>query len=238
MPDDHVTGEHCFSLAGEELWLLPERALFWKRTATLILADPHIGKTDAFRAASVAVPEGTTTADLTRLDRLIERHNPHTVIILGDLLHASSGRTEATLAAVTAWRAHHTDLDLVLVRGNHDAHAGDPPDAWGVTCVDEPWHMPPFTLCHHPQAQTNRYTLAGHLHPAARLSGVGRQRATLPCFWFGAQVGVLPAFGSFTGTKVINPAPGDHVFVIAGDEVVAVSGALGRTAPVQPGSHG
>ncbi|MFQ3632355.1 ligase-associated DNA damage response endonuclease PdeM [Roseiflexus sp.] len=233
----HMSDKIIFSLAGEEVWLFPERALFWKNAAALVIADPHIGKAGAFRAAAIAVPEDTTIADLDRLSRLVVRCNPRVIIILGDLLHARSGRTALTLATVAAWRARHADLDLILVRGNHDARAGDPPETWGITCVDEPCSMPPFALCHHPDIHTNGYTLAGHLHPAARLTGAGKQRITLPCFWFGAQIGVLPAFGGFTGAKVITPAPGDHVFVIADDTVIAVSDALSGTAPAQPASR-
>lgn len=235
MSDNHIVSEPWLSLAGEEVRLLPERALFWQRAATLIIADPHLGKAGAFRAASIAVPEGTTTADLDRLSRVIARCNAQKVVILGDLLHARSGRTATTLAAFAEWRERHADLDLFLVRGNHDARAGDPPEAWGVVCVDEPWHLSPFVLRHHPAAHESGYTLAGHLHPAVRLTGAGRQRATLPCFWFGAQVGVLPAFGSFTGAALITPEPDDQVFVIADDAVVAVSGASGGTASAPRG---
>ncbi|MCS6840737.1 MAG: ligase-associated DNA damage response endonuclease PdeM [Roseiflexus sp.] len=235
MSDDQTVSEYSLLLAGEDVRLLPERALFWVRAATLIIADPHIGKASAFRAASIAVPEGTTTADLDRLSRIIARCNAQKVIVLGDLLHARSGRTAATIAAFAAWRERYADLDLFLVRGNHDARAGDPPDVWGVACVDEPWHLPPFILRHYPAAHTSGYTLAGHLHPAVRLTSAGRQRVTLPCFWFGAQVGVLPAFSSFTGATVITPEPNDQVFVIADDEVVAVSGASHGTAPAPRG---
>ncbi|ABU57435.1 ligase-associated DNA damage response endonuclease PdeM [Roseiflexus castenholzii] len=233
MPDDQTVSPPSLIIAGEEVQLLTERALFWQRTATLIIADPHIGKASAFRAAAVAVPEDTTHADLDRLSRLIARCNAQKVVILGDLLHARSGRTTATLAAVSAWRARHASLDLILVRGNHDVRAGDPPSAWDIACLDEPWQMPPFILRHHPAAHPDGYALAGHLHPAARLIGAGRQRATLPCFWFGAQVGVLPAFGSFTGATLIAPERDDQVFVIAGDDVVAVSGALRGTESAQ-----
>jgi metallophosphoesterase superfamily enzyme len=66
-----------------------------------------------------------------------------------------------------------------------------------------------------------RYVLAGHLHPAYRLAG-RRDAVRLPCFWFGAKVGVLPAFGDFTGARAISPAAGDRVFVVAGDRVIAV----------------
>jgi len=236
LDDQTISGRHC-SLAGEDVWLLPERALFWKRAATLIIADPHVGKPGAFRAAAIAAPEGTTIADLERLSTAIRRCGAQRLIVLGDLLHARSGRTAATMSAVEEWRTRHRSLDIVLVRGNHDMRAGDPPHSWRVTCVDEPWDMAPFTLRHHPESSVAGYTLAGHLHPAARLIGAGKQRLTLPCFWFGAQVGVLPAFGSFTGTKVIAPAPGDQVFVIAEDAVVAVSGAPGGTASAPTASR-
>ena len=65
------------------------------------------------------------------------------------------------------------------------------------------------------------YVLAGHWHPCIRV-GRGFDRLRLPCFWFGAQVGVLPAFGSFTGMHPIAHQPGDQVFAIAGDAVRAV----------------
>jgi uncharacterized protein len=44
----------------------------------------------------------------------------------------------------------------------------------------------------------------------------------LACFWFGPEVGVLPAFGSFTGSTAVSPAAGDEVFALAGEQVVAV----------------
>jgi hypothetical protein len=46
----------------------------------------------------------------------------------------------------------------------------------------------------------------------------------LPCFHFGAEVGVLPAFGAFTGMHVMPRAPDDRVFVVAGDAVRALPG--------------
>jgi len=45
----------------------------------------------------------------------------------------------------------------------------------------------------------------------------------LPCFWFGDAVGVLPAFGAFTGSAEVRPKRGDQVFVIAEEEVLKVA---------------
>jgi metallophosphoesterase superfamily enzyme len=102
LDDQTISGLYC-SLAGEDVWLLPERALFWKRAATLIIADPHVGKPGAFRAAAIAAPEGTTIADLERLSTAIRRCGAQRLIVLGDLLHARSGRTAATMSAFEEW---------------------------------------------------------------------------------------------------------------------------------------
>jgi hypothetical protein len=43
---------------------------------------------------------------------------------------------------------------------------------------------------------------------------------TLPCFHFGANVAILPAFGEFTGTALVRPVAGDRVYVVAGERVL------------------
>jgi metallophosphoesterase superfamily enzyme len=75
-------------------------------------------------------------------------------------------------------------------------------------------------LCHHPQARDDGYVLAGHLHPCIGLSGRAHDRLRLPCFHFGERVGVLPAFGAFTGMHPVRAGADEQVFVVA-DGVVA-----------------
>jgi DNA ligase-associated metallophosphoesterase len=208
------------TLAGESVLLLPERALFWPRHATLFVADTHWGKAAAFRAAAIPVPGGATSADLDRLQRALDRSGARRLVVLGDLLHARAGRAEGTLAAIAAWRRSQPELEILLVRGNHDRSAGDPPPEWGFELASEPVTLNPFVLRHTPEPSADGYVLAGHLHPGVRLLGAGRQRELLPCFWFGSRVGVLPAFGSFTGSLPIAPQPGDAIVVVAGDELV------------------
>ncbi len=214
--------DYPVTLAGEQLLLLPERAIYWPAEAALVISDLHIGKAAAFRAAGVPVPELTTAAMLSRLTAAIVRTGAKTILCLGDLLHAASGRTPAALEAVGSWRRQHSDLTVILVRGNHDTRAGDPPDAWDIRCVDEPWTFGPFAWRHRPAVTPGHYTFAGHIHPAVALNGQGRQQMTLPCFHFGAQICLLPAFGEFTGTALVRPVTGDRVFVVAGARVFPV----------------
>ncbi|MBL8379018.1 MAG: ligase-associated DNA damage response endonuclease PdeM [Burkholderiales bacterium] len=199
-------------VAGDELVLCRERAIHWPARATLLVADAHFGKAATFRARGVPVPEATTAANLAALDRLIERHALKRIVFLGDFLHAREARNRATQGALAAWRERHAALKLILVAGNHDHHAGDPSAGLRIERVEEPLVDGPFALCHHPQASSAGYVLAGHLHPAYRLSGK-RDALRLPCFWLGPNTGVLPAFGDFTGGHAITPAPGDRLFV-------------------------
>lgn len=204
---------------GEDLTLHAQRALSWRRT--LVIADPHFGKAATFRARGIPVPEATTASDLLRLGRLIEATAAERLVILGDCLHARSGRDEATLDTVAAWRRSFAALAVVLVRGNHDRHAGDPPSSWAFDAVDDPLLDGPFAFRHHPEPHDRAYALAGHLHPAVSLSG-GGDSLRPACFWFGPSVAVLPAFGAFTGATAIAPRAGDRVFAV-GPEVVEVS---------------
>jgi len=209
-------------LAGSRVRLLAQRAAFLPDHGMLLVADAHIGKATSFRRLGVPVPEATTDDTLGRLDGLLAATGATQVVFLGDLLHSARGRAPATLAAFARWRQAHGSLNLTLVRGNHDDHAGDPPADWGVRCVDGPLRAGGLALAHHPEPVEGAYVLAGHLHPCAFVGGRAHDRLRLPCFHLGARVGVLPAFGAFTGMHPVRTAPGDRVFVTTGDELRAL----------------
>lgn len=206
-------------VGGRPLALLPQKAALLQDSRTLLIADAHIGKAVSFRALGVPVPRGTTSDTLSRLTELVERHTVRRIVFLGDLLHSARSHAAATLAAVAQWRERHAALELLLVRGNHDDRAGDPPGSLRIEVVDEPHLEAGFALCHHPQPHDHAYVLAGHVHPCVSLGGRAHDRLRLPCFHFGERVGVLPAFGSFTGMHALERLPGDRAFVIADDEV-------------------
>lgn len=220
--------EFTTTLAGETLGLLPEGALWWPAQRLLMVADAHIGKAVSFRRLGVPVPQGTTTETLQGLSSAIARTDARHIVFLGDLLHSARSHAPATLTAVARWRERHRDLQLTLVRGNHDDRAGDPPSSLGIEVVDEPLRLGPFALCHHPDTVAGAYAIAGHWHPCVVIGGRARERLRLPCFWLGDEaahpVGVLPAFGAFTGMHPIERRGRDRVFAVAGDLVREVPG--------------
>jgi uncharacterized protein len=50
----------------------------------------------------------------------------------------------------------------------------------------------------------------------------------VPCYWYGNDCAVLPAFGEFTGLADIDAEPGDRGWVTMGEEVIAVSVAVAQ----------
>ncbi len=214
---------HAATLAGERVELFAERALYWPARGVLFIADVHLGKAAAFRAGGVALPRGGTQADLARLSALLARTGARRLVVLGDFLHAAAGRVAALDAAFARWRAAHADVAVMLVRGNHDDRAGDPPADWGITVVAAPHPLAPFLACHEPEEPPSGYALCGHVHPGVLLR-TGSDAARLPCFVLGPRRAILPAFGGFTGLATVPPAAGDRIVAIAGTRLFALPG--------------
>ncbi|MEX5591534.1 ligase-associated DNA damage response endonuclease PdeM [Pseudomonas orientalis] len=207
------------TLEGEQLWLLADRAVYWPARHSLLIADAHFGKASAYRSLGQPVPQGTTSENLQRLDRLLAAFPCNEVIFLGDFLHGPGSHASGTLGALRAWRARHAELPITLIRGNHDQRAGDPPADLGIEVVPEPLLMGPFALQHEPDAHPSHHVLAGHVHPVYRLRGRGRQSLRLPCFQIGDRVSLLPAFGAFTGGYAVEQDSERRIFVIGDHQV-------------------
>ena len=206
-------------IGGQTLVLLPEKAVFLPDTDTLLDADAHFGKAVSFRQLGVPVPSGTTDETLEVLSMLVRRLDVRRIVFLGDFLHSVRSRVPATMEAIGRWRDEHALLDLLLVRGNHDKHAGDPPWQLGIEPVDEPYPHGGLALCHHPQPVAGAFALAGHLHPCVSVGGRAYDWLRLPCYWFTREFGVLPAFGAFTGMQTVRVRADERVFAATPERV-------------------
>lgn len=222
-------------IAGEPVWILADRALFWPARHTLVISDLHLGKDQTMRAQGIPMVEGCLDHDLARLSALIEQTDPARVLITGDLVHAPAGLSSDLLDRVAAWR-HTVDAAVWLVPGNHDRSLARFQDAWKLTIPDIPLAEGPFTFFHFPAEFDDSHTICGHLHPVInlrtrrpaprpptrRFAGGGGAPLRLHCFWSSPTSTVLPAFGSFISGAPIDPEPTDRVFALAEGCVVEV----------------
>ncbi|MBV6822527.1 ligase-associated DNA damage response endonuclease PdeM [Pseudomonas sp. PD9R] len=218
-----MTTPYPVRLAGEELWLLPEKGIYWPAQQALLIADVHFGKAAAYRSLGQPVPQGTTGQNIAALDALLTALPCRQLLFLGDFLHGPGSHALATVQALAKWRARHCNMPMTLIRGNHDKRAGDPPASLNIRVVNEPLLLGPFALQHEPDPHPGRHVLAGHVHPVYRLSGRGRQSLRLACFKLGVDVSLLPAFGAFTGGYPVENDESCRIFVIGDDEIWPVS---------------
>jgi uncharacterized protein len=215
-----LSGALTIGFGGEELHLLPQRAVWWPARRTLLLADVHFGKSAAFRLHGVPVPGGSTARDLSRIADLLASTAATRLIILGDLVHGPIGNLAELIQAVTTWRRAHRHLEILLVRGNHDRAAGPVPTEWNMHEVAEPHQEDVFQFSHTPPDQCDKPTFAGHIHPTAHLRDFDGSVVCAPCFVLENNCLTVPAFGTFTGGHPIYAQDGRSIFVVSPKRVV------------------
>jgi DNA ligase-associated metallophosphoesterase len=207
--------------AGQAMWLLPSRAIYWPASASIVIADLHLGKAASFRMHGIPVPAGSTTRDLSRISAILQETGARRLVILGDFLHARAGRQPEVLEEMSRWRAKHEKLDILLIPGNHDRSAGHVLDDWRMQEVEEPYLDHGLALMHDPATVTSAPSLAGHIHPVTSLRDFDGSSVNIPSFIQDGSQLVLPAFGTFTGGYKVAHAEGRRAFLVMSGRVIA-----------------
>ncbi len=204
--------------------LHPEGAAFLSVSSTLVVADVHLGKSAAFRAKGLPVPEGDNARDLARLLALVEKSAAAHLVIAGDLFHAPSGITPELETALGGFISE-LGIPVTLVAGNHDVKIKQlPPQLRNVPHLDLAGNC---RVIHDPaHASGKQLHLSGHWHPVVKIPDGKRTSLRLPCFLLRGNTLVLPAFGSFTGGAIVKPMAGDRIFVALRENVVELPPAL------------
>lgn len=204
----------------QQLWLSGERAAFWEEEKALIVSDLHFGKTGHFRKSGIAVPQSVYKEDLQRLVSLLHYFRPARLIVVGDFFHSHAN---GELDWFRRWREDFPDVLITLVKGNHDILREQWYTDTGIEVVEPELAMGPFVFTHEPTAaRDSHYIFSGHIHPGVVLRGAGRQSLRFPCFYFGPDCCILPAFSKFTGTVALNKEAGSVTFAIADKTLIRI----------------
>jgi DNA ligase-associated metallophosphoesterase len=205
---------------GQNLWLSAQRSLFWEEEKALVMSDLHFGKTGHFRKWGIGVPQNVYKEDLQRLISLINHFRPQKLIVVGDFFH-SSANTE--LDWFKRWRESFAELQIILVEGNHDIlHESWYKEA-AIEVVSPTLQLNSF-LFSHDQCETSAevYSFCGHIHPGVLIHGLGKQSLRFPCFYFGRQHCILPAFSKFTGAVAMEKSSAEAIYAIVENELVKI----------------
>lgn len=209
---------HSITLNRNEFILHCTGAVYWVQKKLLLISDAHLGKVSHFRKHGAGIPNGIIYKNFLKMDSVITQFSPEGICFLGDLFHSALNKEWDLFSS---W-VTKTNLPMVLIAGNHDIINPKKYEALGIQTVSE-WAVDGFLLTHHPEERDGHFTLCGHIHPAVQLRGSGRQFLKLPCFFKTKNQMILPAFGEFTGTYVMEPQQGDAVYVITKDAVMPIN---------------
>lgn len=206
------------TVQGVNLVLHPLRFVYWPERNTLICADLHIGKGGHFRKNGIAIPVLANKNNFWNLSVVFDAFKPSSLLVVGDMVHSTEN---SEWKDFVDFLDNYPAIDRILIRGNHEIYADETYRQMGFQ-VHDVLDLDPFILTHDvlEEIPEGKYNLCGHLHPAVRLIGHGRQSVRAACFYFGKNVGYLPACGEFTGTALVRPSEGDQVFVIANNQII------------------
>jgi uncharacterized protein len=180
-------------------------ALFWQEQRLLVVSDLHLEKGSSFAARGVLLPPYDTVATLSRLAAVIARHDPRTVIALGDSFHDRDAHERLSVPDREALDAIQARRDWIWIAGNHDPAL--PSDLGGVVAREVA--IGPIVFRHEPTGASGE--IAGHLHPKARVPTRGRS-IERRCFASDGERAVMPAFGAYTGGLSIRDAAFAKIF--------------------------
>ena len=210
------------TILGNTFLLSASRCIFWEEERILIMSDLHLGKTGHFRKSGIAIPQAIFKEDMQRLVTQLQIFKPRQVIIIGDMFHSYDNKEHEFFLK---WRQDFADIPIHLVKGNHDILK----EAWyakaGITIIKCELTIGNFVFVHDFTDCTvpeSGYIFSGHIHPGVTVRGAGRQSLHFPCFYFGKEYAVLPAFSKFTGTYTIEPKAGESVFALVEQTLVKI----------------
>jgi DNA ligase-associated metallophosphoesterase len=182
----------CVTVAGVTFVADLSGALFWEEQRLLVVSDLHLEKGSSFAARGVLLPPYDTAATLGRLGAVIARHDPRTVIALGDSFHDRDAHGRLSAPDRDAIAALQLRRDWIWIAGNHDPAL---PDNLGGAVASEV-AVGAIVFRHEPTGAVGE--IAGHLHPKARVSTRGRS-VERRCFAADGERVVMPAFGAYAG---------------------------------------
>ncbi len=202
-----------FRFAAE--WILtPYRLALHEPTRTAVIADPHLGYSDARRQAGDAVPDVSLDDQLAILKTACAALDIAGLVVAGDLCEArlESALIDKFLAFVAECR-----LEVrAIVPGNHDRGWADFRDRLPIH--PDGFALGNWTIVHGDRKMPDGPIVMGHVHPAWRHGNQMR-----PCYLVGPNRLILPAFSRDAAGGAVNHAPrwiGHQAISIDGDRIV------------------
>jgi hypothetical protein len=189
-------------------------ALFFKKQRALVIADVHIGFEEALNKQGILVPRFQFKEVIQKLEKIVNKAKPKTIIINGDVKHEFGSISEQE------WRETLKVLDflakqckkMILVRGNHDTILGPIAKKRGIEIAD--YFVIGSTYVTHGHKIPNdinfsnaKTIISAHEHPAVSIHDYPKSEL-FKCYlkgkWKSKTLIVMPSFNLVTeGTDIL-----------------------------------
>jgi len=207
-----MSDQTLWNIGGIEFILTRERVLWIPSLKVLVISDVHLGKATHFRKGGIQVPLETERDNFDRLGDVILNYPCTQVVFLGDLFHSDYNQVWEVFAS---FLKTFKSIEFLLIPGNHDVLNPNEYKRAGLVLTETNYVRDNILFTHAPlEKERNELVICGHIHPAVRLKGKGKVSMKFPCFWLSNKQLVMPAFGAFTGSKIVKPKKGDRVAVL------------------------
>ncbi|MFQ3578193.1 MAG: metallophosphoesterase [Verrucomicrobiia bacterium] len=180
-------------------------ALVEPQEGWMAISDLHYGYEISQHANGALYPAWGMSEIEARLLQLFERHQPRTLILVGDIVHNTASLDEAR---ALLQRLRRSSLHVIAIAGNHDRHVER---SLGL----EPFALVRGTLFHHGHLEGPEWkgrSVVGHWHPALALRSGNGPTIRLPAFVRSGRQWILPAFSPWTnGTPWLHEVDESYV---------------------------
>ena len=191
------------------------KLVFWVEESILILSDLHIGKVIHFNKNGISIPKDISFENLKILKSGIEDYQPKDVLFLGDLFHSSYN---------SEWDEwidffNNSKIRFTLILGNHDQIQFNIDNLNILNKLTKE----PFYFTHIPTSKSSNFNISGHIHPAFIIRGKAKQTIKLPCYYLSHNQLILPSFGQFTGSHIIDfHSIKDEILVVSKNQIFKI----------------
>mgnify|MGYP005827053103 FL=1 len=107
------------SFGDTELLLRSDRAVYWPRERTLLVADLHLEKASFFASHGQHLPPYDSRETLERVALAVRETGAERVVTLGDNFHDAEGASRLEKVACDMLRTLTSQVEWIWITGNH-----------------------------------------------------------------------------------------------------------------------
>ncbi len=171
---------------------------------TCIISDLHLGIENVMVEKGFSVPRMQIPEIVDDIRRIVRTYSPKRIVIAGDLKHEFSRNLPYEWEDVGILLEELSDLEVIVVRGNHDNFLPAILSKYGVEMVDE-LEVHGWMVVHgHKECDGDRIIM-GHEHPAVKIRYRGAVYDYKCYIRVKGSIIVLPAFSPIvTGVDLLS----------------------------------